>query len=166
MNTNISKKDLLIETMLKINTGYHLTITFGKYTPEKTCRNELNKFLKHVNAALYKKQYIRGETFLNGIAIQERSIVMQTFHFHILIEQNQGLPSHERLDQVIAKHVNYFQKSKHKKTIRDHQLQAYYNNGDNKLEHYLTKQFELSDSKYDVALSNVGLLSADGVCFG
>jgi hypothetical protein len=166
MSTNNSAKDQVIEMMLGINTGYHLTITFGKYTPEEACRNDLNKFFKHVNATLYKDQYNRGETFLNGIAIQERSIVMQTFHFHILIEQHQGLPSCDRLKQVIAKHVNYFKKSKHKTTIRDHQLQAYYNNGDNKLEHYLTKQFESSASKYDVALSNVGLLSAEGVCFG
>jgi hypothetical protein len=166
MNTHQPIKEQVVELMCAIAPQYHLTITCGKYTPEITCRNDLNKLLCLSNASIFQQRFKDGKSFLSGIAVQERSIAMDTFHFHILIANGEYVPSHERLDQVIAKHVNYFRKSKTKNTICEYQLQAYYNNGDNKLEHYLTKQFESSASKYDVALSNVGLLSAEGVCFG
>jgi hypothetical protein len=161
-----STRNLALRLLKANNTAFHLTITFSKYTTETTCRNGLNRFLKHLNTTLYKRRYKDGKSFLHGIAIQERSVAMLTYHFHILITDDEWLPSYERLDKLMLRQVNYFRKSTHKNTICDYQLQDYYNEGNDQLEHYLTKQYETCSGERDVELSNIGLLSADDVCFG
>lgn len=163
-------KDLSRETveslLLNIDTHYHLTITFRKYTSKEACRTILNTFFNRLNAKIYKQRFNDGKAFLNGVAIQERSIEMDTYHFHILIEQDDYLPDIDRMNELVKYQVNYFRRSTAKDTICDYLLQPYYNDGDNKLEHYLTKQFEAITRPMDYTLKNIGVLSGTGACFG
>jgi hypothetical protein len=158
-------RDAVTTLLLSLDTQYHLTITYSKYTSKEACRSVLNTFFNRLNAKIYKQRFKDGIAFLTGIAIQERSVAMDTFHFHILIEKSDYLPSIDRMNQLVKYQVNYFRRSTAKNTICDYLLQPYFNDGDNKLEHYLTKQFESITRPMDYTLKNMGVLTGSGVYF-
>jgi len=156
-------RNTCIDWLLQNNTKYHLTITFKKYTPDKECRRLLNRFIKHLNRSIFKKRYDSGKSFIKGFAIQEYTHSMETSHFHLLIASDDWLPSIERLEQLIRRKVSYFRRSNSRYCITDYLLQAYYNDGNNKLERYLTKQFEFNRSN---SFNNIGWLSDKDIYFG
>lgn len=152
-----------IDLMTDLNSRYHITLTLTKFTPEKVGRKLLNLLLKQLNRVIYRKRYSDGKSFLTGVVVQEYSHCMETIHFHGLIEDEPYLPDLLRFDELVGKQIRDIRRSNPKYYITDHLVQEYVNDGDDKLERYLTKQFEFRGNR---SLNNIGLLTCDDVIFG
>lgn len=163
MVANINIRDAMIDWLIGNNTRYHLTLTLTRFTPEPVCASQLNKLIKHLNRAIYKRRFKDGLSFIKGFVVQERSTAMHTHHFHILISDDEWLPKRERFEHLIDKHVSYLKRNSGRYCIAHYLLQDYYNDGSNKLEHYLTKQFEFVGNR---SSNRVGWLSATTTHFG
>ncbi|MDP2716493.1 hypothetical protein [Rheinheimera sp.] len=156
-------RNAMIDWLLTNNTRYHLTVTFTRFTPEPVCVSRLNKLIKQLNRAIYKRRFKQGLSFLKGFAVQEYTTAMQTYHFHILIADDDWLPKHERFEQLLNKQLDYLKRYNSQYYIAHYLLQDYYNDGTNKLEWYLTKQFEFGGSR---SSNRVGWLSDTSIYFG
>lgn len=159
----LCKRAAIIDWFLTNNTRYHLTLTFSHCTPQPVCLAYLNKLFKQLNRAIYKKRYAKGLSFLQGFAVQEYTNAINTYHYHILISDDACLPDKDRFDDLIQKQLTYLKRYGGKHYITHHLLQHYTNDGTNRLEHYLTKQFEFGGSK---SSNRVGWLSDTSIHFG
>lgn len=159
----MSYRDAIIDLLTSNNTKYHLTLTFNKFTPESTCIDCLNTLFKYLNRAIFRGRYSAGQSFLNGFVVQEYTHAMETYHFHILIANSPYLPSYKRFEQFLTKRLKYLKRYSSKHHITHHLLQEYFNDGSNRLETYLTKQFELFGRK---ATNRIGWLSESKIYFG
>ena len=160
-----------IELLAGLDTRYQLTLSFTKGTFETKSKELLNEFLKRVNRKIYKGRYNRGETFLRGFVVREFTYGMDTDHYHILIEDSPYMPNTKRMEAIIDKKVAGLNKSlrndkRSNSCIESAYLQDYYNEGDNKLEKYLTKVFEKQSYSIEKAADCIGYLTDSKVDFG
>lgn len=160
-----------VKWLASFDTKHHLTLTFPKDTNEYWTRRLLNQTIRHLNRSIYKGRYRRGESYLNGFAIRERTFAMNTDHYHILIHEGTYVPEREVLNHIMRKQVEYtkghsIKGFKKKNYLADHYLQPYINEGKDRLENYLLKQFEFLSHPLQKAYDAIGILGPDEVSFG
>lgn len=170
-NQRYSFKEEVVKWLSGFETKYHLTITFPKYMDEKWSRKLLNQFLTHLNRKTYKNRYNRGESFINGFAIREKTYGMGNDHYHILLHENKWLPERDEMTAFLNKQIKYFRSNYErglikKQYINDYYLQDYRNEGDDSLENYLSKKFEFLSVPLQEAYDSIGVLGVNGVDFG
>jgi hypothetical protein len=170
-NQRYSSKEEIVKWLSGFNTKYHLTLTFPKHMDEKWSRKLLNQSLAHLNRKTFKNRYGRGESFISGFAIREKTYGMNNDHYHILLHENKWLPERDEMTAFLNKQVKYF-RSDHergvmkKQYIYDYYLQDYYNEGDDGLENYLSKKFEFLSVPLQEGYDSIGTLDKNGVVFG
>ncbi|SDK75163.1 hypothetical protein [Microbulbifer yueqingensis] len=154
---------------------YHLTITFREGTKDDVALGSLNFLMKCLNQRLFGRRYLHKNRFIDGFVARERC-GNGTLHFHILIRDKRGdlesrFPIRIVLEELIPKLSSIGHNSKHRvkrRLIGDRGwlLQPYKNNGDSRLEEYLTKNFDSFSSEIDEKGDTIGLLGAEYVHFG
>lgn len=162
-------REAYTELLSSMNTKYHLTITFPMHTSLRNCEALLNRLVLNLNRAIYKKRYDKGKSFIQGVAVREHTFAMNTDHYHILLVDDGYLPDYERMNTLIEKQLrllgNDSLHTKKKNYITRYRLQNYFNNGDDRLEGYVTKQFEGSVGGLRKTDGAVGLLGGGSVMF-
>tara|TARA_R110000822_G_scaffold87042_1_gene202650 strand:- start:460 stop:876 length:417 start_codon:yes stop_codon:yes gene_type:complete len=126
--------------------------------------------IKNLNRKIYKKRYDQGKSCIQGVAVRERTPELSTDHFHMIIENSNSLPGYERFDALLKHQIqllggNSRYGTPKKNYIADYKLQNYYNSGDNKLEAYLTKNFNALGRPLDLIIDDIGIMG-DSVMFG
>jgi hypothetical protein len=148
-----------------------LTITLREGTSDAMCNRHLNEFLKRLNQRIYSRRYLNKGLHLQGFAVRERT-KRGTLHFHILIFFDANECSLTKLKDAINEVVNSYLRihtSTGSKPIFEHtgvHLAAYNNEGNNRLEAYLTKTISNPHSYNEDTTSPIGLLGVNNVEFG
>lgn len=161
-------REAYIEILAGQPTRYHLTLTFKYGVNEKAATALLNTFLLYLNRAILKNRYNKGRDHLKGFVVKEATPSMDNIHFHMIIsDESNMLPEPERMEEIIQKRIaNANQKVAPDNRINRHLLQAYSNDdGSNKLEHYLTKNFERATLTEDQKINSICPLGHEGVIF-
>lgn len=164
-------KEEIVKWLSSFNIKYHLTLSMREETSEVHARKLLNEILKHLNRRIYKGRYERGESSLKGFAVREDTWGYNTEHYHLLILHGVWVPEYDRMDQLVRGQEIYFdhdrvRKINKKNRITSYELQKYFNEGDDGLERYLTKQFEFLSSSLQRGFDAIGLLGPGKVSFG
>ncbi len=209
MNEPLTRDDIRHEWIKAIadqDSKYHLTISFPANTSQRETRKLLNILLLHLNRKIYNRQYAKGRKFLSGFAIEEYTHKMSAHHYHILIANDEWLPTYWSFHQLIHMQIQFFNgqqlridRSSPTQLRRDYvarqmkegglkdmflrqtrdltprkmnncietwKLQEYYNDGDNKLEQYITKSFERLPYRHAVNADFIGVLTDQDAQFG
>jgi len=164
-------KEEIVKWLSLLNIKYHLTLSMREETSESQCRNLLNEALKHLNRRIYKGRYLKGKSNLEGLAIREDTLGYNTEHYHLLILHGDWVPEYDRMNHLVRGQVMYFdhdqvRKINKKNRITSYKLQKYFNEGDDGLESYLTKQFEFLSNPFQKAFDSIGILGNGKVAFG
>lgn len=163
-------KSQCVRWLARFDTKYHLTLNFPKDTNEYWTRRLLNQSLKHLNRSIYKDRYSRGESYLEGFAVRERTFAMNTDHYHILIHDGPFVPGALAIENRMRKQVEYTKRNSirglRKNHLAGYKLQPYINEGNDGLENYLTKQFEWLSNPVQKAHDAIGILGSGEVMFG
>ena len=92
---------------------------------------------------------------------------MASDHYHIMMVDREGwLPEPDRMNDLVGKQIRYVNRGSPRNIIKDYRLQDYYNEGNDGLENYITKQFDYPDYPWDKVHDSIGLLSHEQVLFG
>lgn len=159
-----SKRNAFIEQLTRLDTKYHLTLQFSFDTSELKVKSLFKEFMKNLNVRVYKDRFRKGENYIHGYVIMERTYAKQTFHMHVLLGNAGYYPDEEYLLLWLNKQMAFTKRVDGKNHITGFKLQNYYNLGSNDLEHYLTKNFEYLAQ--DMAASTIAPLSENGAEFG
>lgn len=173
---------------------YHLTIDFKPRTFKKKSRSLLNLLIQRLNTSILGLGYKKHGLMLEGVVIAEHAKANKTSvesfldseHYHIIFtEKSISLPDTEEFLRRANKDIFYInhRQSKHWEftrrlprqlwnlivtrpftDIRDIKLQTYYNFSDDRLENYVTKNFE--SLPLTQARDAIGIIGRTGVDFG
>lgn len=166
-NFNVKRmaRDEVVGWFKKMDTQYHLTITFPYSEYEVMCKRHLNDLFHRINYKIFKNRYSKlKSSYLTGVVVMEDTPAKDTVHFHILIKGQEYLPKINRMRSLIAKTVASLN-SGGRRRIDKFQLDRYRLEVGKSLEKYVTKVFESNESGSTV-LDRFAYLSVDGLCFG
>lgn len=158
------ERSAFVESFKTSNTQYHLTLQFSYGTSEAKVKKILREFITALNIRVYNDRFKNGKNHIRGYAVMEKTYAKDTFHFHILLSQNEYYPAKTLLKTWIEKTVKHFESKDSRNYITCFKLQRYYERGSSDLEHYLTKNFEFYDSKK--ASQTIAPLGENGPEFG
>lgn len=177
-NNAFTRKDYQIaavELLLSEDNKYFLTIAPVHNTNINSLIKTFNKLLRLLNESLYGKKYKKQNKFINGIAVLHNA-TKHNPHFHVLIRDPNGdLENNRTFDEAVKRSLPKIKswdlkesKYKGRQLIGSdsYNIQEYYNNGDNQLEYYMTKEMQWAGCSIKDKLNNVSPLNADGALFG
>jgi len=162
------ERQVIVDWINSFDCEYHLTLSFSYGTNEHWSRELLNRVINHMNIAILKNRYKKGTQSLTGFVIREHTYHKDCDHYHILIMGN-GIwyPELPVMRFWLRKKIAYINKStRTSNTISSYLLQKYYDDGDQSLEQYLTKEMEKPWVNNKEAIDSIGIIDRDNVVFG
>jgi hypothetical protein len=186
MSNMIQMRKELVSWMSSFDNKYSLTITFRNGTSNKATQDGFNKLIHLLNQRIFGRRYKKKDLFITGIVARECQL-NGTLHYHAILRENgTKLPNKNDFDKILEECIlkiksqpkyssssiyddnqNVVTEQKMRLVANDgYDLQEYYNNQDNKLEKYITKNFELSKLTITEAINSYDLITKDSITFG
>jgi hypothetical protein len=180
--------DHIVKWMLKENPIAHITMVFDCAISHKHSIELLNLFYHELCKLKHSRRYKKHNEFIMMFAFLENAVLDKKKnnrrqyencnHFHLIL-CNQVLQKFGDIESIehdidyAMKRANYGFKNRIKKEtskrvpqIEECFVQDYFNHGDNKLEHYVTKGLDIYNRDDGLKLDQIGYPSLDGFTFG
>jgi len=170
----------LVQFMNKLirmhSNAYYLVVTFIESTPDDVAERATKELLHVVNQKLYGRRYEDYERYIEGVITRERQI-NETMHYNLLMAgHGEVLPGYDELalivsdaarrlkqfDVIKGEYTNYSLLDKKKGCL----LQPYTYEIKEKLESYVTKNFEYRRYSSHSAIDSVGFIKGRDLTFG
>ena len=178
MNHKQYRKSLIkfMYDLIKHHTNiYYFVMTFVESTPDDVAEESIKHLLHLINQKLYGRRYEQANKYIEGVITRERTST-GTMHYNLLlVGHGKELPGYSDLLLILSnavKKLKQYDAIKGIYTDRDItdtkgcSLQTYTNDGENRLEQYITKNFDDDRCSIQSAIDSVGFIKGRDLTFG